>query len=453
MDQQTQRNSVIANRRLVLRNAHDDFLSGLPSDWDCRPISDVGSVHSGTTPSRSNPNFWNGDIPWVTPGELTGRGEKYLRQTAERITRQGVAASSISILPENTLVVTTRATLGLVALAGMPLTTNQGFKSIVLGSEASPHFFYHLFGRLKGELVRRASGTTFLEISGKQFGAVEVPVPPLPEQRRIAEILDTLDAAIRRTEQVIAKLRQMKQGLLHDLLTRGLDDNGELRDPHRHPEQFQDSPLGRIPRAWETNILDSLTEPGSPITYGVVQPGPHVADGVLFVRGGDFPEGTIRIPELRTISKQVDAQYSRTRLMGGEVLVSLVGQPGSSAVVPIQLAGANIARQAAMVRLNSRFDPHFLRAYIASSSGQRALLGDTLGTVQRVVNLRDLRNLIIPIPLPDEQAAIISSLRAIDACIDKEVKALFKLSLVKHGLMDDLLTGRVRVSIPEEATP
>ncbi len=75
-----------------------------------------------------------------------------------------------------------------------------------------------------------------------------MPLPPLPEQRRIAEILDTLDEAIRKTEQVIAKLQQMKQGLLHDLLTRGIDDNGELRDPERHPEQFKDSPLGRIPR-------------------------------------------------------------------------------------------------------------------------------------------------------------------------------------------------------------
>ena len=82
-------------------------------------------------------------------------------------------------------------------------------------------------------------------------------LPPLPEQRRIAEILDTLDEAIRKTEQVIAKLQQMKQGLLHDLLTRGIDDNGELRDPDRHPEQFKDSPLGRIPREWEVATATS----------------------------------------------------------------------------------------------------------------------------------------------------------------------------------------------------
>jgi type I restriction enzyme S subunit len=89
---------------------------------------------------------------------------------------------------------------------------------------------------------------------------VPIRVPPLPEQRRVAEILDTLDEAIRKTEQVIAKLQQMKQGLLHDLLTRGIDDNGELRDPDRHPEQFKDSPLGRIPERWEVLPLGQVAE-------------------------------------------------------------------------------------------------------------------------------------------------------------------------------------------------
>ena len=83
----------------------------------------------------------------------------------------------------------------------------------------------------------------------------EVNLPPLPEQRQIAAILDTIEDAIHKTEQIIAKLKQVKQGLLHDLLTRGIDDNGELRDPERHPEQFKDSPLGRVPWGWEVTQL------------------------------------------------------------------------------------------------------------------------------------------------------------------------------------------------------
>jgi type I restriction enzyme S subunit len=99
--------------------------------------------------------------------------------------------------------------------------------------------------------ARLGQGSSVIHIGTVQLKELSLDLPPLPEQRRIAEILDTLDEAIRKTEQVIAKLQQMKQGLLHDLLTRGIDEHGELRDPERHPEQFKDSPLGRIPRGWE----------------------------------------------------------------------------------------------------------------------------------------------------------------------------------------------------------
>ena len=100
---------------------------------------------------------------------------------------------------------------------------------------------------------------TFLgHLSGAKLAQFPLPTPRLPEQRQIAAILDTIDDAIRKTEQIIAKLKQVKRGLLHDLLTRGIDDNGELRDPERHPEQFKDSPLGRIPKEWEITTLSAL---------------------------------------------------------------------------------------------------------------------------------------------------------------------------------------------------
>jgi len=238
--------------------------------------------------------YWGGDIPWVTPGELTNRKTKYLTETKECITKAGLASCAATLVPTDSLLVTTRATLGSVALAAIPVATNQGFRSLVFKEEADPHFFYHLSSRLIGEFKRRASGTTFLEISGREFAAVGVPLPPLPEQRRIAEILDTLDEAIRKTEQVTAKLQQMKQGLLHDLLTRGIDENGDLRDPERHPEQFKDSPLGRIPREWAANRIREICRlgRGRVISQGYLSanPGPYAVyssqskDGGLFGR-------------------------------------------------------------------------------------------------------------------------------------------------------------------------
>jgi type I restriction enzyme, S subunit len=160
----------------------------------------------------------------------------------------------------------------------------------------------------------------------------------------------------------------------------------ESKTPVR--EGYKQTEIGEIPESWEVHPLSALTKPGCSITYGVVKPGPHDPQGVLFIRGGDFPDGVIQVKTLRTITAAVDAQYSRTRLEGGEVLISLVGQPGSSTEVPCSLAGANVARQVAVVRPNDSIFSAFLRAFISCPSGQEALLFETLGSVQQVINLQ-----------------------------------------------------------------
>ena len=105
-----------------------------------------------------------------------------------------------------------------------------------------------------------AQGTTFEAISKTDLASLMVMPPPQEDREPLGRVLDTLDTTIRQTEAIIEKLKQVKQGLLHDLLTRGIDDNGELRDPERHPEQFKDSPLGRIPKGWDARPLKELLE-------------------------------------------------------------------------------------------------------------------------------------------------------------------------------------------------
>lgn len=218
------------------------------TSWEEVRAEDLGEIVSGGTPSRANPSYWGGFIPWVTPSEITELKDKYLYDTRERITEEGLAGSAAKLLPASSVVVTSRATLGEAAIAGVPLTTNQGFKSIIPNVETDPVFAYYLLRSLKPEMVRLASGTTFLEISKSDFAHICVKRPKRDEQSRIAVVLDAMDEAIAKTEVVIAKLKQVRAGLLHDLLTRGLDEHGQLRDPIAHPEQFQDSPLGKIPR-------------------------------------------------------------------------------------------------------------------------------------------------------------------------------------------------------------
>ena len=210
-------------------DSYKSYITALPSSWKKVPLQNIGTIHAGDTPSRSVPEFWGGDIPWATPGELTDLKYKIVNKTDESITDAGLSNSSANLLPIGTLLLTTRATIGNVAIAGISLSTNQGFKNIILFDNADIDFYYHLIQFISPEFIRRASGTTYLEISGSELAKVLVPIPPLREQRRIAEILDSADEAIRATERVIDKLKQVKKGLLHDLLTRGLDENGQLR--------------------------------------------------------------------------------------------------------------------------------------------------------------------------------------------------------------------------------
>jgi type I restriction enzyme S subunit len=424
-------------------------------DWPTTTLGEIGAIYSGSTPSRGVPGFWGGNIPWVTPGELTSLGEKYLTGTRENITRAGRASCAATLVPKDSLLVTTRATLGAVALAAMPVTTNQGFRSIVFKGSAAPHFFYHLASRLVPELIRRASGTTFLEISGREFAAVAVPLPPLPEQRRIAEIVDTLDEAIRKTEQIVAKLQQMKQGLLHDLLTRGIDEHGELRDPDRHPEQFKDSPLGRVPSEWEVPRLGEVVQR----TGGVIQTGPfgsqlhaheYVRDGVPVVMPQDIRGDSIDVTNIARITEQRARELARHRVQPNDAVFSRRGDLSRCVAVTEKHVGWLCGTGCLLVRAaGSALTSEWLTSVYRHDLGQRQVLAQAVGSTMVNLNGKILSNLRIPVPSLAEQSAASERVFESRNRIISEQDCLQKLRDLKHGLMDDLLTGRVRVAVAE----
>lgn len=164
--------------------------------------------------------------------------------------------------------------------------------------------------------------------------------------------------------------------------------------------------------------LESLVEEGRKITYGVVKPGPEVEGGVPFVRGGDVFQGRIASDELRTISPRLSHQYRRTLLRGGELLVSLVGNPGEVAIVPPSLSGANIARQVGLVPLNPKVDARFVMYYLRSPKGRGELFTRTQGAVQQVINLADLKKVRVPFVQQEKQKRIADILSAYDDLIE-----------------------------------
>ncbi len=169
---------------------------------------------------------------------------------------------------------------------------------------------------------------------------------------------------------------------------------------------------------WPIVSLDALTLPERPITYGVVKPGDEDPNGVIFVRGGDISNGRIATEQLRTITKSVSEQYRRTLLQGGELLVSLVGNPGEVAIAPVSLKGANIARQVGLISLRNDVDPRYVQYYLRSPLGKQSLGARSLGSVQSVINLRDLKRVELPLPPLKEQRAIAHILGTLDDKIE-----------------------------------
>jgi len=310
--------------------------------------------------------------------------------------------------------------------------------------------------RLEAEL--KSTGTTRRRINLSTLKTVSVFAPPLPEQQRIAEILDALDEAIRKTEQVIAKLQQMKQGLLHDLLTRGINEHGELRDPQRHPEQFKDSPLGRIPKEWEVRRLVDLLANVDPamrsgpfgsallkqelVSSGVPLLGIENVHVEHFI--GDFT---------RFVTPKKALELSRYLVRPRDVMITIMGTVGRCALVPDGMERALSSKHVWTITFDQAVYSPFL-ACVQLNHARWALehLGrDEQGGIMSAIRAETLRTLRLPTPPFHEQQMIEGVLLEHYRRISTESVSLDKLRLLKQGLMDDLLTGRVRVNVQEAA--
>lgn len=218
---------VIAKKRLIKQGAMQDLLTarrrlpGFSGEWEVATLSELADIRSGGTPSTSDATLWDGDIAWVTPTDITALdGRKFLSGTTRTISRAGLRQSSAELLPEGTIVMTSRATIGECAIATIPLTTNQGFKNFIPKDRADRDFLYYLLMSQKKGFIELCSGSTFLEIGKIQLTGYTVRVPETKdEQQAIAAVLSDMDAEIQTLESRLAKARAVKEGMMQNLLT------------------------------------------------------------------------------------------------------------------------------------------------------------------------------------------------------------------------------------------
>lgn len=188
--------------------------------WTYKKICEVGSVIGGTTPSTRNPEFWGGDVCWISPAEL--HGERYLYDSVKKITKEAVKAKSLKELPVGTVILSSRAPIGKVAINKIPMYCNQGFKCVVCGKELYNEFLYWWFYGHTDYLNSLGTGATFSEISKSVVENISIPIPPLSEQQRIVAQLDEAFAEIDTIKAAAEKQLSEAKALFQKALSKAM---------------------------------------------------------------------------------------------------------------------------------------------------------------------------------------------------------------------------------------
>lgn len=426
------------------------------SDWPEIRISELATIDIGGTPSRAIPAFWSekpSGFPWISIADLKG---KYVSDTKERISALGVRSSNVKLIPELTTVMSFKLTVGRTAITATDMYCNEAIALFQPRDDRlDARWLYHALPRAAGSVVTDTAvkGAT---LNKAKMAEMLLQLPPSAEQAIIARVLDTLDTAIHETEAIIAKLKAVKQGLLHDLLTRGINANGELRPPQSEaPHLYKQSPLGWIPKEWDAVPLGKLARDAYryPSYFGIG----YVETGVPEVRGECIQsDGTLRdsTGAYRYVSDRTAAQFPRVRLKPGDLVMTVRGTIGKFALVPDWLEGAVITANLLKLSLDAAaVDASWLLHLLLSSAFQDRLDAACSATTIRTIQVPALLKILVSTPPSPEQKEVHTRLSAIDRRLALELVELEKLKLEKLGLMDDLLTGRVRVTPLLAAAP
>jgi type I restriction enzyme S subunit len=317
-----------------------------------------------------------------------------------------------------------------------------------------PRFLFHLS---QWRRFRRAAEGQMVGSAGQQrvprtfFDEFQVDDFATGEQTQIAQILDTLDTAIHETEAIIAKLKAVKQGLMHDLLTRGIDANGEPRPPQAEaPHLYKESALGWIPKEWE---IESVAKACSDVV-DCPHSTPNFEDqGVLVARTMNIKDGLFLDGLASRVSeRQYRERIARLEPQAGDVIFTREAPVGEAFVIPSGLKICLGQRVMLLRPKDRRMIGEYLLAQIYSGTVKDRIAALTSGTTNPHLNVAEVKDFEIPLPPFVEQQGIAERLRGLESRLQSEARDQQKLELLKSGLMDDLLTGRVRVTPLLDAT-
>ena len=405
----------------------------LPEHWEVATLGTVTEIIKGGTPSRSVDAYFQGDIAWAIPSDITALDSVlYISDTASHISEEGLGKSAAKMLPVGTVLLTSRATIGETAIATVPMATNQGFanficKEILLNT----YLAYHL-RHIKKKLNVLARGSTFKEVTKGTLLNVEIPLPPLPEQRAIAHILHTIQEAKFTRQREIALERERKAALMDFLFS-----HGTKGEPRKQTE------IGEIPESWEVVKLGNYCYKPD---YGYTESANDSPVGPKFLRITDIQNDVVnwqKVPYC-ICSQETKEKYL---LKTGDIVIARIGATTGKAYIIDDCPEAIFASYLIRVRTKDDLLPVFLAQYFRSNNYWRQIDKSKGGRLKGGVNIPILSHLILPLPPLSEQHAIANIFRAIDdktAALEREVELIDELF---HAMLEELMTGQ-RSAVP-----
>jgi type I restriction enzyme, S subunit len=436
----------------------------LPVGWVATTIGEIAHVTTGRTPPTAQLELFAGDFPFAKPGDLD-------RSSPLNGTETGVAAAAFEFiprLPAGTVLVSCIGNLGKTAILAREGSCNQQINGVLPTPAALPEFIHSWARTLRPWLEENSSATTVSIINKGRFLRAPIALPPMNEQRRIVAKLEALQSRSRRARKALDAvpplLEKLRQSILAAAFRGDLTKDWRAQNPnpepasallarirterrkkweeselaklnakgeppsddrwktkYKEPEPVHTAGLPELPEGWCWESLDNLTDAERGIPYGIVLTGEPVADGIATVRCGDIKGFDIALHGLKRVSRKTAEKFDRTQLRGGEVLITIRGTVGATAVATEQMVGMNISREVAMIPTLTGLIPRYLMFCLAGPEAQGRVMKQVKGAAQAGINLADLRTLPVPLAPRSEQLAVLSAIeRHLAVCLALE---------------------------------
>lgn len=433
--------SKIKKQKALPTIKEDEIPFDIPESWEWVRLGEIGEIVGGGTPKTGNSEFWNGgDIPWLTPADMKFVPGKYVKNGERFITEKGLKGSSARLMPKGTIIYSSRAPIGYIAIAENDLATNQGFKSLVPYVVSINEYMYYCLISRTNEIISRASGTTFKEISGSEFGLTVVPLPPLEEQKRIVAKIEELKPYVDKYDvaysEVVELNKKFPEDMQKSILQYAIQGNlveqreeegnaeelyqqiqeekeklikeGKIKKAKKLSEITEDEIPFDIPKSWKWVRLGSLTEiitkGSSPSWQGIK----YTDEGLLFVTSENVGVEQLLLDTPKYLEERFNEIQERSILKKGDILTNIVGASIGRTAIYDRDGLANINQAVCLIRLINKSLNGYITKYLNSYVAYKIMMNDKVDTARANISLTNISDFIVPLPPLEEQKRIVA---------------------------------------------